>query len=65
MHEELKASIARIFSEDEKTVIGMGFLVSQTHVLTCAHVIAQALGFRDDTSGMPHGLISLDFPLVA
>jgi type II secretory pathway predicted ATPase ExeA len=46
-------------------VAGAGFLVSERHILTCAHVIAQALGLADDAPDPPSSTVSLDFPQLA
>lgn len=59
-----KASIARIYHSNG-AVIGAGFLVSGEYVLTCAHVITQALSLPQNTKEMPNDLIELDFPLIA
>ena len=59
-----KASIIRIY-DNYGEVVGAGFLVSKKYVLTCAHVITEALGICEDTSEAPTTPISLDFPLVA
>ena len=47
------------------TVVGAGFLVSERHLLTCAHVVAQALGIADTVPEAPAGDVQLDFPLLA
>ncbi|WP_375472497.1 trypsin-like peptidase domain-containing protein [uncultured Nostoc sp.] len=60
----LDLSIVRIYSNSGK-VIGAGFLVSQKYILTCAHVVADALGLPRKTTQMPDAEITLDFPLVA
>ncbi|MBN3924502.1 trypsin-like peptidase domain-containing protein [Nostoc sp. NMS4] len=60
----LDSSIVRIYSNGGK-VIGAGFLVSQKYILTCAHVVADALGLPRNTAQMPDAEITLDFPLVA
>jgi energy-coupling factor transporter ATP-binding protein EcfA2 len=60
----LDSSIVRIYSNGGK-VIGAGFLVSQKYILTCAHVVADALGLSRTTAQMPDAEITLDFPLVA
>lgn len=60
----LEASIVRIFAT-EGGVVGTGFLVGETTVLTCAHVITTALGITHDAPTAPEMLISLDFPLIA
>jgi predicted outer membrane repeat protein len=46
-------------------VAGAGFLVGERHILTCAHVIAQALGLADDVRDSPSATVSLDFPQIA
>jgi hypothetical protein len=58
------SSIVRIYSKSER-VIGAGFLVSSKYILTCAHVVADALGLPRSTTEMPEEKISLDFPLVS
>lgn len=54
--------IARIFSQNS-TVVGAGFLVGETTIVTCAHVVVDALGLRKDFMGRPKGALQLDFPL--
>ena len=46
-------------------VAGAGFLVGERHILTCAHVIAQALGLAEDAPDPPSSMVSLDFPQLA
>src|SRR4028119_2419161 len=60
----LESSVVRIYSNSGK-VIGAGFLVSQKHILTCAHVVASALSIAPTTSEMPTAEVSLDFPRIA
>jgi S1-C subfamily serine protease len=60
----LNSAIVRIRTADGR-VVGAGFLVSERQVLTCAHVVAQALGIREENGDVPQGEVSLDFPLVA
>ncbi|MGH4010850.1 MAG: trypsin-like peptidase domain-containing protein [Pseudonocardiaceae bacterium] len=46
--------------------VGAGCLVGPRQVLTCAHVVARALGLPDgDTASAPRGDVMVDFPLVA
>ncbi|MFM6036995.1 MAG: trypsin-like peptidase domain-containing protein, partial [Sphaerospermopsis kisseleviana] len=59
-----KSAIARIYNKNGK-VIGAGFLVSQYHLLTCAHVVTAALGIITNIQESPDGIIELDFPLIA
>ncbi|MHC5914264.1 MAG: trypsin-like peptidase domain-containing protein [Nostoc sp.] len=61
----LKAAIARIYHKNGITVVGAGFLVGDRYLLTCAHVIAEALGILSNTQELPIGIIELDFPLIA
>lgn len=58
------SSIVRIYSKSER-VVGAGFLVSTKYILTCAHVVADALGLPRSTTEIPEEKISLDFPLVS
>jgi hypothetical protein len=64
MQESLEASLIRIHTPDGH-VVGAGFLVGERHILTCAHVVAGALGVADDTPEKPQDLVSLDVPRVA
>ena len=64
MADQLKASIVRIVGTND-LIVGAGFLVSERHVLTCAHVVAAALEIPDDTEVMPAAQIRLNFPLIA
>jgi hypothetical protein len=61
-----KSSIARIY-HDNGSVVGVGFLVSESPalVLTCAHVIAEALSPLANTYDLPVSKIKLDFPFVS
>jgi WD40 repeat protein len=61
--DQLTASIVRLFTSGG-AVAGAGFLVSQRHVLTCGHVVAQALGIPQDSPDPPTGQVQLDFPLI-
>jgi TIR domain/Trypsin-like peptidase domain len=64
MQESIEASLVRIHTPDGH-VVGAGFLVGERYILTCAHVVAGALGLVDDTSEKPEALVSLDVPRVA
>ncbi|MGK7939459.1 MAG: AAA-like domain-containing protein [Crocosphaera sp.] len=57
-------AIARICQVNHN-VVGAGFLVSEQHILTCAHVVNGALGRRLETTDEPSQEVCLDFPLVA
>ena len=58
----IHSALVRIWSSDGH-IIGAGFLVSEQHILTCAHVVSDALEHPKDT--MPDTPIQLDFPFVA
>lgn len=60
----LESSIVRIYSRSGE-VIGAGFLVSSQQVLTCAHVVADALEIERETAEMPDAEVNLDFPILA
>lgn len=61
---EFKRSAVRIGTKDGEPV-GAGFLVSKDgHVLTCAHVVAGALGTGDEMAEKPQDSICLDFPFL-
>src|SRR5215831_17170364 len=57
------ASIVRILGADGRPV-GVGALVTERHVVTCAHVVNAALGLNPREQRQPTGEITLDFPLV-
>ena len=59
-----KCAIARIYNKQGK-VVGAGFLVTQYHLLTCAHVITAALSIVTNTQNSPTETIEVDFPLIA
>ena len=64
MNTRQEASTARIFTA-HNVVVGTGFLISEDTVLTCAHVVAAALGLRDTPLDIPTRTIELDFPIIA
>jgi Trypsin-like peptidase domain/AAA ATPase domain len=64
MPESIDTSLVRIHTK-AGGVAGAGFLVGERHMLTCAHVIAQALGLADDAPDPLSSTVSLDFPQLA
>lgn len=58
----LNNSIVRIRAGN--STVGLGFLVSNKLILTCAHVIAAVLGERAIPKENPKVTVSLDFPLL-
>lgn len=61
----LDSSVVRIYNPTSNNVVGAGFLVEDRLILTCAHVVAHALGIDRSTVEIPNGTVELDFPLVA
>jgi hypothetical protein len=61
---ELKPCIVRI-RRTHGEVVDVGFLVGEKHILTCAHVVAEALGIAQDHADPPEESVLLDFPLLA
>lgn len=64
MTTSLESAIVRFRSTGDN-VVGVGFLVTDRHVLTCAHVVAAALRLRHGTPDVPQADLQLDFPLLA
>jgi V8-like Glu-specific endopeptidase len=66
--DDYEKAIARVF-DAKGNVIGTGFLVAPGYVLTCAHVVLQAIGETKDKFadyvGQPQELITLDFHVLA
>lgn len=60
---ELEAAVARIRSASG-AVVGCGFLVDPMHVVTCAHVVSDALG-HPDVEVLGSATIDVEFPLLA
>jgi hypothetical protein len=61
----LENCLVRIFYSDEsrkKISCGTGVALSDGRILTCAHVIKEALQLKGDLANMPEQHISLDFP---
>src|SRR5918999_2011551 len=61
---KLEPCIVRI-RRSNGAVVGAGFLVGEKHILTCAHVVAGALGIAQDQADPPEESVLLDFPLLA
>lgn len=63
---DLQKGLVRILTDgdDTRRVVGAGFLVSPRHILTCAHVVADALGIPEDAPTAPTVPVWLAWPLV-
>lgn len=64
---DLQKGLVRILADGDEArrVVGAGFLVSTRYILTCAHVVADALGIPEDAPAAPTASVWLDWPLVA
>ena len=60
----LHAAVVRLRSRTNQ-VVGSGFLVTERHVLTCTHVVSDAVGVAEEVVEAPQDEVVLDFPLVA
>jgi hypothetical protein len=59
----LETSIAKILSRERQTALGCGVAVApRGHIVTCAHVVADALGVPRTSRKMPAGRVDLVFP---
>ena len=61
---ELDAAVLRVWSSNGN-VVGSGFLVDPSHVVTCAHVVTSALGRADPQMPSDDDVVRVDFPLIA
>ena len=64
MPQALERFLLRIFHSNGLAV-GVGFLVDDWRALTCAHVVASALGLKAYPVDAPPDELTLDFPLIA
>lgn len=65
MVSKLEQSIVRIrSSKDSQFIVGAGFQIEERWILTCAHVIAHAIGAAKGIKEIPTAEVFLDFPLV-
>lgn len=66
--DDYEKAIARML-DSQGNVIGTGFLVAPGYVLTCAHVVLQAIGIvKEDFAtyeGQPQEVVALDFHVLA
>jgi hypothetical protein len=62
----LDSSLVRILTDgaSPRRPVGAGFLVTPQHVVTCAHVVNDALGRKRSAADCPDLPVLLDFPLL-
>ncbi len=58
----MSSCIVRILRGSEGEVEGIGFLVNETHVVTCAHVVGGALNYSSYSQEPPQASVEIDFP---
>ncbi len=61
MTQKLETSLVRI-QTPQGVPVGSGFLVADRVALTCAHVVASALGLQAAPADAPPEAVLLDFP---
>ncbi|MCI5118716.1 MAG: hypothetical protein D3913_12355, partial [Candidatus Electrothrix sp. LOE1_4_5] len=62
----LESALVRLLIDEHspRKPVGAGFLVTPTHVVTCAHVVNDALGYPQSRPDLPDSEVFLDFPLA-
>jgi hypothetical protein len=60
----LQQGIARLRASQDGQVVGTVFLVSARHVMTCAHVVNEALGSSWDAAECPRASVWIEFPFA-
>ena len=58
------SSLARIY-DSRRNVVGIGFLVGEQHIFTCAHLLSQALQVPDEIAHLPATVVQIDFPFIS
>ena len=61
MAEKLEDSLVRILNKNG-SYIGIGVLISHEHLITCSHVILDALGLKHTSLDVPKESVYVDFP---
>jgi len=59
----LQSSLVRILSQ-RRIILGAGFLISEKHVMTCSHVVSEAIGLPQQSLKVVAGQLNVDFPFV-
>src|SRR4051794_31153522 len=64
MSEPYQRPVARIW-RDREAVVGAGFLAPRSVVVTCAHVVNDAVGREQLCPDEPRGTVRIDLPWAA
>jgi hypothetical protein len=59
--EDCQKATVRIYRSDSDEICGAGFLIHAQYVLTCAHVVNEALGLDINSYDLPAEKVTLDF----
>ena len=59
----IKSSLVRVLNQ-RRIIVGAGFLVSQKHIMTCSHVVLEALGIPNQSLKIIAGQLDVDFPFI-
>ncbi len=60
----LELSTVRVLKNSDHSTVGVGFLVSSQHIITCAHVVAYALGMNVATEQQPEQNLKINFFVI-
>ena len=61
MDDQYPQAIARVLNGEGHKVEAMGFLITDRHVLTCAHVVNTALGLSEESQEQPSREVEVVF----
>jgi hypothetical protein len=64
MPPDLTKSIVRL-RKTNGVIVGAGFMVADGQILTCAHVVATALGISSEQLATPTNQVIVEFPIIA
>ena len=60
----IESALVRFRARRDGAVVGAGFLVTGTELVTCAHVVAEAAGTNPDAADPPEGTITVELPFL-
>lgn len=58
------SALVRLRARADGAVVGAGFLLTETELVTCAHVVAEATGTDPEAAEPPGGLVTVDLPFL-
>ncbi|HXD34132.1 MAG TPA: SIR2 family protein [Pyrinomonadaceae bacterium] len=63
MADQITSSVVRLINQ-QGSVVGIGYRVSDNQVITCAQMVALALGITADSAPAPDAIVMVDFPFI-